>query len=315
MITLRVGLKGGPTSGNRGHAGRPGKIGGSVARGVGAVVPTPVVEPVPKKVLNGSEVLALVQAIGADYDKRIQEAQDAIYKNAGEHTTTQWETFAASRKAKKALEAERDAAIKAALKVDDPTTDFNVHVSSNDKEVNLYAGMAKAPIADANVAKALEATKFVSSITSKSVYHSPDSVYMEFIKAQGRSQYNLNDKTATLYGSGNSRMNNIATIVHEMGHHIEGSNPEVRAQARNYRASRTQFPAKNIAGYAKDERFLVANKNAPFIMPYMGKVYTSGATEMISVALESLYSKPAEFAKKDPGSFKFIINTLRGTSG
>lgn len=315
MITLRVGLKGGPTSGNRGHAGRPGKIGGSVARGVGAVVPTPVVEPVPKKVLNGSEVLALVQAIGADYDKRIQESQNVIYKNAGEHSAYNWDAFYASRKAKKALEAERDAAIKAVLKVDDPTTDFNVHVTSNEKQVNLDASMAKAPLADANAAKALEATKFVASVTSKTVYHSPSSVYMDFIKMSGRSQYNASDGTATFYGTGNSKMNNISTIVHELGHHIEASNPAVRAQAKSYRVSRTQPPPKNIAGYAKDERFLVANKNAPFIMPYMGKVYTSGATEMISVALESLYSKPAEFAKKDPGSFKFIINTLRGTSG
>lgn len=39
LTALIVGVKGGPGSGNRGHAGRPGKLGGSVGKGAGLALP------------------------------------------------------------------------------------------------------------------------------------------------------------------------------------------------------------------------------------------------------------------------------------
>jgi len=45
---------------------------------------------------------------------------------------------------------------------------------------------------------------------------------------------------------------------------------------------------------------------------YMGKRMPNGHTEIISMGIEEMYYRPAEFAKEDPDYFDFIFKVLRG---
>ncbi len=49
-----------------------------------------------------------------------------------------------------------------------------------------------------------------------------------------------------------------------------------------------------------------------FLDAYMGKRYTSGATEIMSMGLEYLYADPLRLLDGDPAYFDFVVDSLRG---
>ena len=61
-------------------------------------------------------------------------------------------------------------------------------------------------------------------------------------------------------------------------------------------------------GYDKREK----GKRDKFIVPYMGKIYSQGATEIVSMGMEFLFADPVKLAKEDPEYFDFMIDLLRG---
>jgi hypothetical protein len=106
-----------------------------------------------------------------------------------------------------------------------------------------------------------------------------------------------------------------ATIVHELGHHLEESNSAVLKAVRSYRAAACAGGKILPLGkqYEPDEKYLARTDGKKWINNYIGKVYDSGHTEVTSMGLELYSTKPLELARKDPDLFKLIANVARGT--
>jgi SPP1 gp7 family putative phage head morphogenesis protein len=82
------------------------------------------------------------------------------------------------------------------------------------------------------------------------------------------------------------------TLIHETGHMLEFTNPEIQKSAQDYLARRTagekeitlnEFHGTN--SYKNDE----ICKPDKFISPYIGKIYEGGDTEVISMGIAYLY--------------------------
>jgi hypothetical protein len=110
------------------------------------------------------------------------------------------------------------------------------------------------------------------------------------------------------------------TLWHEMGHWIEHNNPLVRGMIKAWFERRTKgekpvslkklFPNSK---YKKNEVTLRDN----FIHAYMGKVYSSGSTEILSMGMEYLSSPEGagELAAKDPDMMAFILKIIEVVNG
>lgn len=100
------------------------------------------------------------------------------------------------------------------------------------------------------------------------------------------------------------------TVVHELGHWLEDTNPDIHRQALAFYDRRTQ--GYNLEwmgpGYERNE----LTRRDKFIEEYMGKDYGRQATEIVSMGLEWMYTKPAMLASRDADMFDFIFNLVRG---
>lgn len=105
-------------------------------------------------------------------------------------------------------------------------------------------------------------------------------------------------------------------MVHELGHWLEDRDPDVHTKAVTFLKGRTggevSKPLRTLTGNPgyRDSEWARKNK---FLDPYMGKMYPrQHATEIVSMGMEYFYSRPVEFATKDPGYFDFMYNLVRG---
>jgi SPP1 gp7 family putative phage head morphogenesis protein len=114
---------------------------------------------------------------------------------------------------------------------------------------------------------------------------------------------------------------NPKTVVHELGHWLEESNPRVHEAALDFLDRRTQ--GESLArlddllpghGYDPSE---VARPDQ-FQHPYIGKEYLDEktgvrrASEVVSMGLEMMHEDAAEFARRDKDHFAFIYDLVRG---
>lgn len=107
---------------------------------------------------------------------------------------------------------------------------------------------------------------------------------------------------------------NKAVIFHEVGHHLEYSNPDIQASAAQFLQKRSTGQTQTLRkitgdkAYKPDEVAIVDN----FIDPYVGKIYKSGSTEVISMGLERFSTPEAmkTFRDKDPEHFHYILGVL-----
>ena len=102
-----------------------------------------------------------------------------------------------------------------------------------------------------------------------------------------------------------------ATVAHELGHWLENHIPALRRAAIDYRESRTkgqQLQSLSIgnARYEAHELTLADR----FSNAYMGKVYASGDTEIISMMIQDLTDGQYATASKDPKMFSWFIGVL-----
>jgi hypothetical protein len=133
-----------------------------------------------------------------------------------------------------------------------------------------------------------------------------------------------------------SPSDDVGTVVHELGHVIEGARGDgmtKRAEEfRQYRTAKTPdvpmrkyspfyseweignedrfhgvFDSDAKPGKVYDEKDNVARRAA-----YTGKGYGMYGTELTSMGLEAMYRDPYRLAKNDPELFKFVIGVLRG---
>lgn len=103
-------------------------------------------------------------------------------------------------------------------------------------------------------------------------------------------------------------------VVHELGHVLE-KRAGVLDRALAYFDSRTagdKWEKMSVITGQKTYRDDEVAKKDKWLEPYMGKDYNRDYTEIISMGVQYMYEKPAEFAREDPGMFEFIYNLLRG---
>jgi hypothetical protein len=106
------------------------------------------------------------------------------------------------------------------------------------------------------------------------------------------------------------RRSKARVTVHELGHILEEADPEVRRKAHEFLDRRTAGEGFEWLGDQYDKREVT--RRDKFADPYMGKYYSDGSTEIVSMGLEEMWSDPAKFAQTDADYFDFIYNLTRG---
>jgi len=121
----------------------------------------------------------------------------------------------------------------------------------------------------------------------------------------------------TVTAGGGVHLSTIAsakTMIHELGHWLEDRDPKITQRVQGFLARRTAGEtAQKLSVLTGDSRYKDYEVAKPdqFQDAYVGKQYGIGS-EVISMGLQYLYSNAADFAKKDPDYFDFMISVLRG---
>jgi hypothetical protein len=121
----------------------------------------------------------------------------------------------------------------------------------------------------------------------------------------GRAHYDPNTKAVSVAATTRED-----TIVHELGHWLDNHNPEVQRKVTEFYNRRTQGYVIEPLGAGFDASEMT--RRDKFLDPYMGKIYSDGATEIVSMGAEYFYGQTARLAAEDPDMFDFIFNLLRG---
>ena len=106
----------------------------------------------------------------------------------------------------------------------------------------------------------------------------------------------------------------VTVQFHEYGHLLEDATSVRRKTSAWLRARSGHKPPMRynaISGWSKDTQMAYKNK---FIDPYVGKIYISGNTEVISMGMQQFtdYKRMLRFAKKDFDHFSLIHGILTG---
>jgi hypothetical protein len=111
----------------------------------------------------------------------------------------------------------------------------------------------------------------------------------------------------------------IASAVHELGHHLEFSDPYVLEKSLEFYDRRTQGENLVRLSILTGDKRYKANEKARkdnFQDAYMGKEYVDRngnriATEIVSMGIEYMWKDPVGFSQSDPDYFDFIVDLLR----
>ncbi len=131
-------------------------------------------------------------------------------------------------------------------------------------------------------------------------------------KTHGGNVINIGDV------KGQTKESLIETIVHEMGHVIEGNNKDVRRMCNEFVSMRTrgekevdleQFGMPGEMG--KKDSFDKAFRESSAY--YIGKTYPGAETEVLSMGIQKLYSDPKGFMEKDPQYAALVIMALKAS--
>ncbi|WP_313006352.1 hypothetical protein [Corynebacterium variabile] len=91
------------------------------------------------------------------------------------------------------------------------------------------------------------------------------------------------------------------TVVHELGHMVEGAHPAVRAAAHGFLASRSQGKGTTTITGVDDggQKVTMELVTDGFCNPYTSRTYPSGDTEVISTGMEYLFGDPPGQTQQD----------------
>lgn len=119
------------------------------------------------------------------------------------------------------------------------------------------------------------------------------------------------DGLARYYGPGQDRR----ALWHEMAHHLEFADPSIAKVAEDWVKSRATGPQESLRKLTGNNRYDRSEKAYPddFADPYVGKVYSDGTTEVLSMGLEAFSSpeRMIQLAAKDPDHFALVLGLMR----
>jgi hypothetical protein len=154
---------------------------------------------------------------------------------------------------------------------------------------------------------------FINMVAERNAaFMKPDvlNVNVSIDNTRRRASYNDKTNTMNVYPG----IQNFI-VVHEMGHWLEDNNPIVKKIIRDFYAQRTRGDVpesiRTLTGvneYRDDEMTL--KDKWPSV--YIGKIYSDGATEVLSMGLEMMFKDPIGFADTDAEYFDLIWRILRG---
>lgn len=316
--TIYIRQKGSSTSGNYGHAGRPGKIGGSLPKSMALSVrtgPAFIAKPMAQE-LTATEAAQKILELDNFYhdkwmslDKKIGELEDSMNarmwaaSQTGQFTHTDLEPDmlrledlrAQRRKIDDQLQAE---VFESVLRVNDPAGNKIYLTDNAPHAVEVGAEQFSAMVSQ----RAMQNAKMMGAA-------------VDVKDERGRSFYNNNGMATLFQKSEPSDRSLKAVTVHELGHWFEdaaGTVPHSRAfimMRKKPGEKPKQLPKSH--GYDPGE---IAYKDK-FIDPYIGKVYNHRATEVISMGMQYMVTNATQFVKDDADHFKYVYNTLRGKFG
>ena len=165
-------------------------------------------------------------------------------------------------------------------------------------------GKAKKAVVESNV-------ELFQELVSKDALGGRTAVSFQVSKEDGRASYSDDDGVKLFSGSGKK------TVLHEMGHWLEHKGPDIQQAFVAYRRRVTEGygnrPKPLGKGYRDDEVYKERTDGKKWINKYMGKLYSgSSSTELLSMGLELLATKPTELAERDPELFKLVVSACRG---
>ncbi len=133
------------------------------------------------------------------------------------------------------------------------------------------------------------------------------------------------------------------TVVHELGHQLEGRHPKIKKMAtewlekriengkriitekmnaasdagkhnmaREYERKLQKYQLRKLRDITKND-FYGNDELAyedDFLSPYIGKKYKWGSTEVVSMGMEWMFQDPVSFHRKDPGHFDLILRII-----
>lgn len=127
-----------------------------------------------------------------------------------------------------------------------------------------------------------------------------------------------NSNRAYFYNAGNElslytfagELKNIRASIHELGHFVEHTVPEVLEATLAFYVYRTRGEELRWLGpgYGKDEQY----RPDKFVSPYMGKDYGGRTTEILSMGMEDIFTQRYNTWEKDPQYMQFILGVIAG---
>lgn len=106
----------------------------------------------------------------------------------------------------------------------------------------------------------------------------------------------------------------LQTVVHEMGHRLQETAPELLNASLKFLGRRTQGEELQRLRDLTGINYHPSERAWPdvFLDPYMGKDYQGRGSEIVSMGIEFLLVDPFRLARPDPDFFVFLFSALRG---
>lgn len=312
--------KGGPGSGNWGHRGRPGLIGGSAPAGRSSSVTSATTKAEQARLrlleidhIYDRKLAAMMKRsfkLSHDYMDALQRRDRLVAK-----TSQIDRIFGEAGREIYKLTQEVDAIYDEKWDLDKAIDTF-----SEERMKALHDSLATNGV--------LYPTKYVNMIQARYGQEYADNLHEEiatgvafvdshsWVSTHGTIEFRESEDGragcdgSTIYLG---HFDTARAVVHELGHHIEYTNPTIHAKVRAFYERRTAGEAaKPLNDVANSTSYRPSEMTKPdnFINPYMGKEY-GWATEILSMGLEYFYSEPVKLATQDPEYFNFIYNILR----
>ena len=335
---------GGPGSGHFGHAGRPGKRGGSAPKGGGGAAQGPAWEygvsgelkgdfavsegdpelasirdrfiEIEKEKTKAKTLLSIAEediGMGLDYldDAKMfrRDSASAYFgKIEGDPDELTARAINAERWADDYITRGEKAQIEAKAVYEGIVAEQNALTVTDTPmtvipKIAPQAGLSQSAIVSINAGTG----QFNSMVDDREVQWGVTK-QVTFTKTTGGDRANYDGVVHVSSWDGSK------TVVHELGHWLEDADFQAAAAARGFLNLRTgDARPRSLAtiipgsGYRGGERA----KSDRFLHPYIGKIYDSGMTEVLSMGLERMFTNPSMFAKRDPEHFDLIWRVMR----